>query len=239
VSFGSTNCADSDEKDWDWVETGSIALVSDDLAPVVSIKNAVEAAINTLPGVNVDVSCVAGTATTYEKDCCENGFRTNSLHRAQGSLTVSCSAESIPIWGPPSIDKEFDFGVAVIDVTFQCNVSIDVGFSATGYCGKQWSTGGCSDVNCVYAGFEADISLGASVTCEAIACVDTIWTSEHCVGISIVPASITATVKGNCEFGCGASGGSLTLGSVIFSASFTCAGVQVKYDYDILKGVEI
>jgi hypothetical protein len=185
-------------------------------------------------------------ASVRTKDCCEqtDGIKEKGLTETEGSVGVSVSA-GIQIWGPPSVDRQFDVLVGKIDVKLEFGASIDAGIGATIKGGKR--TDLCKEEDCTYAGTDLNITVAPTLKAEAIVCTVTPWTDEACAGVSVKPASLEISIIGsagynleNCESG---ADGTITIGELKFVASIDLDAVPdskgLSYEAIIYKAGEL
>jgi hypothetical protein len=177
------------------------------------------------------------------KDCCgkESGKIPYGLKEGAIAVQLSADLKGITVLGPPTITKQFDFGVAVIDVDLEFGVVGDgsVALSAEG--GKR--SNACEKKECFFGQIGGSVSYGFKATASAISCVETVYTSKVCGGLTVTPAaivgSITAAVtynKPECDAGWG---GNVTVGKIVFKAELAVdiPGVaKLAYEYELFKG---
>lgn len=212
--------------------------------PPPQIIEAVENAIKKIVD-DVDINTVKGTLSGQAKDCCESdgiGIIEDGERYKQGSLTVSAELAGVPIWEPADISWNFDFGFAEIWIDFSVGVFLNSDFSVTGTLGKRWDD--CSDPaeDCLYGSVDGTISIGLNIELDFIVCQETLWTSKTCVGATVVPAEIQANFSGTVSYNSKDScdeelSGSITLGEIVFKATFKVNGVGVDYTYTIYDGL--
>ena len=224
------------------VEQGIFADATISLAVTAppQLKQKINQAINKIPGVNVELEEVSGSYTSKSRPCCKNGaIQEDGERYKEGSMTLSASLKGITIWGPPTISRQFDFTFAIISIDFNVGVKLDSDFSITGTVGKRWDD--CVPEECLYGSFGGEVSLTPKVQIEAIACLETFWTSEKCVGVDITPLSFPIKVGGsvgyNSKQACNGLTGEFNLFSIDFKADFKVNGVGVEFNYPIYGGL--
>ena len=201
----------------------------------------IENAVNNIPNVNINLTEVKGAFTGQAKDCCNDGLLDEDGERCkEATLTLSAEIDGVTIWGLPTISYEFDFiGLAKIDIDFEAGVQLAADFSITGKLGKRWED--CVPEDCLYGEITGGATILCGLTCDAIICQDTIWTSPSCVEVAITPAALSVSFTGNVGYNskdscsAGLTGG-LTLGQVKFISEFKVSGVGVNYEYVIYSG---
>jgi hypothetical protein len=180
------------------------------------------------------------------KNCCEadGGIQEMGLKEAAGTFALTAQVANIPIWGTPTISREIDFVVAIVSVDFQLGLVFTSNFRINASAGIRQSA--CDDENDCGFG-EANVSLDPELktTFEAIACLETLWTSKVCGGITITPFALRANFSGaltynkpSCSDG---FSGNITIGKVTARAEFALdvpGGPQrVVIQYVVFDGI--
>tara|TARA_A200000113_G_scaffold70013_2_gene61276 strand:+ start:3582 stop:7085 length:3504 start_codon:yes stop_codon:yes gene_type:complete len=162
-------------------------------------------------------------ATIKTRDCCEqsSGVIEDGETEIEGSVSVGLDLPDIPIWGPPTISRQVDFGVAIIDIDFEFGVKVKNTIALQISGGQRMNS--CKLEDCYYANLDTQFTLTPTMIAEAIVCTETLWTSRACGGVSVTPASLPITFKAgvgvnrsSCNSGIT---GSIDLAEIKFSAS--------------------
>jgi hypothetical protein len=197
-----------------------------------------------LGGVNFKEATVGFSGQA--KDCCDKNTGKIDYGIKEGSLSVSLSADikGLTLWGPPSISKEFDFGIAVAQIDFAAGVVFDSNFSLSAEGGLRKNE--CKNETCAFGQLSGSATGTLKATVEGIFCIETWWTSKVCGGLTITPASISISVsaaltynKPECNSG---FGGNITIGKVVFKAKFAVGvpgAAELSFEYEILSGIKI
>jgi hypothetical protein len=121
-------------------------------------------------------------------------------------------------------------------------VIADGSVSLSGEGGKRSNT--CASKNCLFGELGGSVNYGLSATASAIGCVETLWTTRVCGGLTITPASIFGSItaaltynKPECNSGLG---GNVTAGKIVFKAELAVGipGVgNLSYEYEIFQGI--
>lgn len=174
------------------------------------------------------------------RDCCHDGqVKTAGETMGEGSITVGIEGEDIPIpsWSVPvsvygSVAGN-SFGLEInVGAFWNWNVTL------TGTGGKRVNM--CVPEECLYG----QVGLGASVMlklkCEAMACIDTWFTSEQCGGIDIEPASISASTGGDIKYDeCTGLQMNAYLGKVVATINIPLPGPDYTWNYTITNGIQL
>ncbi|MEO1366750.1 MAG: hypothetical protein AAFX50_06205, partial [Acidobacteriota bacterium] len=146
----------------------------------------------------------------------------------------------IPLWGPPTFSREFDFGLAVVSVDFEVGARFDVDFRVSGEIGREFSA--CEGEDCSFGAINASFEPQIRLTFDAILCTDTIWTDPNCGGLEATPAAIRVNFRVGASFNrpCGNGfDGFVTLGRIVFRAEFKL-GVpgnrRAVFEFEIFPG---
>ncbi|WP_372621464.1 carboxypeptidase regulatory-like domain-containing protein [Alteromonas stellipolaris] len=134
-------------------------------------------------------------ATIKTRDCCEQstGVVEDGETEIEGSVTVGLDLPDIPIWGPPTISREVDFGVVIVDIDFEFGIKVKSTIALQISGGQRMNM--CKLEDCYYANLDTQFSLSPTAIAEAIVCAETLWTSRSCGGVSVTPASLAITFK--------------------------------------------
>jgi hypothetical protein len=200
------------------------------------LKDKIQNVINSIPGVHVNLEEVEGKVTAQARDCCKDGkIVKNGESYHEASLELSAKLFGITIWGPPTISKEFDFGVLIAQVDFQAGVVLEGDFKVGGVVGFRESD--CIPESCPYGSVNAGAAIKTKLTLEAIGCVETFWTTKHCADIEITPAEITVGIEGSINYNtkeaCNGFTGDVKLLNILFNATFKVGDVGINYQYQI------
>jgi hypothetical protein len=160
------------------------------------------------------------------RDCCnkDTGIQTDGVKEgsAQITLTADINNLSLPPLSFPTISKEFDFGIAIISIDFQLGVSLTTSLRINAEGGVRDDA--CKPETCGFGEINASLDPELALKLEAIACVETLWTTKHCGGITVQPAALRLSFrvgasfnKPNCDSG---FKGVLALGRLVFRAVF-------------------
>ena len=180
------------------------------------------------------------------KNCCSDTEGVKELGLKEGAATVSLTAEiaKIPVWGTPTISKEIDFGVVIVSIDFQLGVIFTTNIRINGQGGVRRNA--CSpEGNCFFGEVNGSADPELKATFEAIACVETLWTTERCGGVTITPLAIRANFAArvtynqpDCQSGLD---GDIALGKVVARAEFALdipAGpIRVVVQYTLTDGI--
>lgn len=226
--------------DDNWGVTGTVVLTSNPGISIITDK--INAGLNAL-GVKANISSTTGEYTTREKDCCDSkaGVKKKGIKESEGKGTISVAMKGLTLWGPPTITKEMDFGIAEISIDIEVGVKIDNDASLAVNAGKREDQ--CKGQDCWFSGINSALTITPKATLEAILCEETLWTSKHCGGISFTPLAVAVSFeagvnynKNTCSDGIT---GNVTLGKVVASSTFNLGvpgSVGYKFEYEIYGG---
>jgi len=179
------------------------------------------------------------------KNCCgENtGIIEKGMTEASGSFQLTAELRKVPLWGTPTISRELDFSVVIVSIDFQLGVYLKTSLRLNAEGGLR--TNQCENENCVFG--EANVSLDPELQSlfEAIACLETLWTTKVCGGVTITPLALRMNLAGRVTFNkpaCGSGlGGSLSIGKVVARAEFSldvpAAPQRIVIQYEVFGGV--
>ena len=212
------------------------------------LLNQVNSVVQAIPGGSgIEIKNASFTYAQKNKSCCLEGeLIEGGQLQTSGGASFGLRGDNIliPGWAIPTIEQEFDFGVAVISIEFEVGLywQFDVGFS--GEAGKRLNV--CNNVDCPFWDIGFSTSIGLSAQFNALGCSDTIYTEPNCAGISITPAGISAAVTGSissneesCDDGMDVS---LHLGEVVVYATielFSGGSASVSWDYTVFTGAQL
>ncbi|NLE24759.1 MAG: hypothetical protein GX625_05345 [Clostridiaceae bacterium] len=242
-----SNCPPIFMQNINWIQTGEFEYLSDDLAPFVQVKNAVQTVLRKVPGLStIRLNAVLGQCSKYERDCCtEVGYGDDQYtielvggrRKSEGTGTISVGIKGKYIWGG-EIDRKFNFGFAEIDITAGLGLYVGSDLSLSATAGKEWNVTSngrsCKEDDCLFATLASEISLSLGPQLELIVCADTLWTRKNCYGV-VGTANVETSFGGSVSFGCGNDTSNLSLDILKANASFTVAGVTKGITYDLIK----
>ncbi len=195
------------------------------------------ATLNKIPRVNVKADAVAGEGKLELQDCCPDPKAkpiTNGIRK--GSMTGKLSAKVTgQIWGPPTIEFDADFKVALVSVKLSAGVFVEAEPSVQVAVGLERND--CKGTLCSFFEFSGNLSLSlfAQATVKAQACIGyKSWAVCGGVDIEVTPAKVSADFKGfiKADTCTGLSGG-IGLDAINFIASLKAFGVTFEYKYKI------
>jgi IPT/TIG domain/Glucodextranase, domain B len=205
-----------------WKDNASVAgdakVPADLLNPINSLLSSV--------GINVAFTEARVGVKGRTKDCCnkDTGIQTDGVKEgsAQVTLTANINNLSLPALSLPTLSREFDFGVAIVSVDFQVGVSLTTSLRINGEAGVR--SDACQNQNCGFGEVNASLDPELALKVEAIACLETLWTTKACGGLSITPASLRLSLRVGASFNkpdCNAGfKGVISLGRLVFRAVF-------------------
>jgi hypothetical protein len=211
---------------------------------VLSKINSVVQAIPGLGGVSFKEARVgfAGRA----KNCCSatEGVKELGLKEGVGTFQLTAEIAKIPVWGTPTISREIDFGIAIVSVDFQVGVVFSTNIRLNAQGGVRQNACEASE-NCGFGELNASVDPELKATFEAIACLETLWTTKSCGGITITPASLRANFAARLTYNipsCSSGlDGSVALGKVVVRAEFQLdvpAGpIRAVVSYTLTDGI--
>ena len=194
-----------------------------------------------LGGVNFKEAKVGVSGTA--KNCCDKNKGKIDHGIKEGELEVGLSADlfGITLWGPPTISKQFDFGVVVIDTDLELGVKFSGSISLSAKGGLRKDE--CKGEQCAYGSVGGSASIGLKATASAIGCIETWFSDKGCAGLTVTPAAISTSISGSvgynlrdCKSGWD---GKFNLGKVVFKAEISpnIPGVgALSYEYEIFGG---
>ena len=180
------------------------------------------------------------------KDCCnkDTGIQTDGVQEgsAQITLTANIQGLSLPTLSFPTISREFDFGIAIISVDFQLGVQLSTSLRINAEGGIRRDA--CKPETCPFGEINASLDPELALKAEAIACLETLWTTKHCGGLSITPASLRLSFRVGASFNkpdCNSGfKGVVSLGRLVFRAVFQldvpASPRRVVFEFQIFGG---
>jgi Calx-beta domain-containing protein/glucodextranase-like protein/carboxypeptidase family protein len=205
--------------------TDDLSLQVDSKLPpsILSKINSIIQAIPGLESVSFDEARVGFRGTA--RDCCDKdkGPVTLGEKEGAGTFTLTANLANIPLFGSPSLSREFDFGVAIVQIDFRVGAFFTTNLRLNAEGGLR--TNACnSDQNCGFGELNASIDPEIKTTFEAIACLETLFSSKSCGGITITPLAIRANFSAGLRFNkpsCGSGlSGFARLGRIVLRAEF-------------------
>jgi hypothetical protein len=205
-----------------WKDNSSLAADSKVPSNLLSPLNSLLSAV----GINIQFTEARVGAKGRMKDCCnkDTGVQTDGVKEGSAQVTLSAKVEnlSLPELSFPTISKEFDFGVAIISIDFQLGVQLSTSIRINGEAGLR--SDACKPETCGFGEINGSFDPELALKLEAIACVETLWTTKHCGGITVVPASLRLSFRAGASYNkpnCDSNfQGVLVLGRVVFRAVF-------------------
>jgi hypothetical protein len=224
-----------------WKDNASIAADATVPSGLLSPLNSLLSSI----GIPVAFKEARVGAKGRTKDCCnkDTGVQTDGVKEGSAQVTLTAELSKVPLFGLPTISREFDFGVAIIQVDFQVGVELTTSLRINGEAGIR--SDDCKPETCGFGELNASLDPELALKVEAIACLETLWTSKGCAGLSIVPASIRLSLrvgasynKPDCSSGLK---GVFTLGRIVFRATFEIGlspslKKRVVFEYQLYGG---
>src|SRR5271157_129157 len=179
------------------------------------------------------------------KNCCnkDTGIQTLGVKEGAASVQLTANVANIPLFGSPTITKEFDFTVVIISIDFEVGAFFTTNLRLNGEGGIRQDA--CDpNNNCLYGEANASLDPEIKTTFEAIACVESYWTTKACGGITITPLAIRASFRVGISYNkpnCGSGlQGFATLGRVVLRAEFSldipARPQRVVFEYTIFSG---
>jgi hypothetical protein len=196
-------------------------------------KNSVETLIS---GLGADLDYEASFSFAMKtRDCCmdDGGISIIEDGAIQGDGTIKFKLKgdsSVPGLAPPPFNREFDFGVVIVEVDFEVGVFWDFEADLSGTGGKRYNA--CDDVDCYYGYVGLGGALGVGPKFEAIMCTESWWTSRECTGLSIRPLHVSAALRGS-------MGLNQTSCAEGFSATASILDITVKAEFNVWEGVGV
>lgn len=203
-------------------DDNSIAFDAKVPASLVSRLNSLLGSV----GINITFKEARVGAKGRVRDCCnkDTGIQTNGVKEGSAQITLTADVKnlSLPALSFPSISKEFDFGIAIISIDFALGVELSTSFRINAEGGIRGDA--CKPETCGFGEINASLDPELKLTAEAIGCIETLWTTKHCGGITITPAALRLSFrvgasfnKPNCDSGLK---GVFALGRLVFRAEF-------------------
>jgi hypothetical protein len=205
-----------------WKDNNTIAA---DTKVPASLLNPINSLLSSI-GINITFKEARVGVKGRMKDCCnkDTGIQTDGIKEGSAQVTLSADVKdlSLPPLSFPTISKEFDFGIAIISVDFQLGVSLTTSFRINGEAGVR--NDACKPETCGFGEVNASLDPELALKLEAIACLETLWTTKHCGGLTLQPAALRLSFrvgasfnKPNCDSG---FKGVIALGRLVFRAVF-------------------
>jgi hypothetical protein len=211
-------------------------------AGLVDKANAALHYIPGLGGVNFEEAKVGFSGTA--KNCCDKvkGKIEHGLKEGELEVSLSVDLKSFTLWGPPTISKQWDFGVVVLDTDLELGVKFTGSISLNAKGGLRKDE--CKGEQCAYGSVGGSAGIGLKATASAIGCIETWATDKGCAGLTITPAAINTSISGSvgynlrdCKSGWD---GKFAIGKVVFKAEISpnIPGVgALSYEYEIFGGI--
>ena len=212
-------------------------VVSNSFTADPALVGKINSAVNKIPMVNVNLTSAKGTASGDKKDCClSDELQSDGIGYAQGSLTVSGNLKGLKIFGPPTVDRRYDFTVVEVEIEFEVGASLNADLSVGGTGGSRWDD--CNNEACNYGSFDVNATLGAVATIDILACVETWFTSKKCIDIQATVADVSVGVSGSITSGdkdtcLDSVSGTVDISDVEYSATFRVAEYEITYTRSI------
>jgi hypothetical protein len=180
------------------------------------------------------------------KDCCnkDTGVVTDGVKEGSAQLTLSADIQNLglPALSLPTVSKEFDFGIAIISIDFQVGVTLSTSLRINGEAGVR--SDACKNEDCGFGELNASLDPELALKVEAIACLETLWTTKHCGGITVTPAALRLSFrigasynKPSCDSG---FKGVMALGRLVFRAVFQLdvpgGPRRLVFEYQLFNG---
>jgi hypothetical protein len=180
------------------------------------------------------------------RDCCnkDTGVQTDGVKEGSAQVTLTANIEnlSLPALSFPTISREFDFGVAIISVDLQLGVSLTTSLRINGEAGIRHDA--CKPEDCGFGELNASLDPEFALKAEAIGCVETLWTTKHCGGLTITPAALRFSLrvgasynKPSCDSGLK---GVMSLGRIVFRATLQldipARPTRLVFEYQLYGG---
>jgi hypothetical protein len=226
-----------------WKDNNSVAgdskVPTGLLRPLNSLLSAV--------GINIQFTEARVGVKGRVKDCCnkDTGVQTDGVKEGSAQVTLTAKVEnlSLPELSLPTVSKEFDFGIAIISIDFQLGVQLSTNIRINGEAGLR--SDACKPETCGFGEINGSFDPELALKLEAIACLETLWTTKHCGGISIVPASLRLSIRAGASFNkpnCNSGfQGVLSIGRVVFRAVFQldvpASPRRIVFERELFKGI--
>ena len=197
----------------------------------------VQNAINSVPGVNIQLREVKGSFSGKAKDCCDpaTGIEPNGIKEGKVTGELVAKLKDVQLWPPIPGTSFFKQGsvsafgqIFLVEVVFQAGVffNADLTLGAEG----GFRSDKCDEAgNCAFGGATAGVVLELKATITFLACVDSTLTPEYCAGpLEFTPAALEFSVQGNLGFNQGACGdgfsGDIKVLQIVFKVTFAVPG---------------
>ncbi len=205
-----------------WLPNGSVSVSADP-----TVVNAVNSALNNIPGVNVSLTGLSFSASCNLKKCCEPAGTLGNQTCADGTLTISTTIGKTTVWGSPPIAVSLGTENWGVSFTAFAGVWVEGELSASGTAGN--FTDDCG-TGCVYG--SGSISATGSVSAGGYGCCCVITFGEpHCGEAEVsgtASISFTGTVRNNQCGNCDGVNGSIELGDIVFTGTATMGGLSAS-----------
>ena len=152
--------------------------------------------------------------------------------QGDGTISFKIGGKDIPIpqWSLPTVNREFDFGIVLVEVDFEVGVFWDFSVTVSGTGGKRYNL--CDNEDCYYGKLGLGAALGIGPKFEAILCTESWWTIRECTGILIRPIYVSAGLNGT-------MGWNQNSCSEGFSATASVGDITVKAEFNVWEGVGV
>lgn len=223
-------CCDDGEcvlPDTTWVTTSSWSVEVPSY-----IKDKVNAAINSIPGVSgVSVTESTFTTTARQRECCDPPTLKHQKC-SDGTLTLDADLGDVEVYGG-SFEREIDFGSWGASVAVTAHVYIHGDISASATAGQYINE---CDSDCIYGTGTITATLGVTGEVSACCCIK-LWGTDYCspeVGASAdATVSFTGTARINQCGNCDGTHGDITLNDIILSGSVDVGIWEGSFTYQI------
>ncbi len=179
------------------------------------------------------------------QDCCDTSagdIKKLGKKEVSGYGQLTAAVAGIPLWGPPTITKKMNFGVAEVSVDFEVGARFDTDFRINAQFGRRADS--CGGDNCNFGEVNASLDPQVRATVEAIVCTDTIWTRPSCTGLTATPAAIRFNFRVGGRYNRSSCSEGLeffyTVGRITFRAEFAldipAASRRVVFEHVIYGG---
>ena len=165
----------------DWVSFGTVSV-----SPNPYVINTIETVINSIDGVNIDLGNLSATYSQQKRGCCDGpDLIADGSLRADGSVDAEISIVDLKLWPQMStltVTANF-FGLGSIEVTLEGGLHLTIDTTIGISVGKIYNS--CDSDDCISASLNASVSGSLTFSMDAIVCVDSPWSDEHCAGMTV------------------------------------------------------
>ncbi|WP_143084543.1 choice-of-anchor X domain-containing protein [Massilia yuzhufengensis] len=183
----------------EWGPTHSVTF--DSTAGLRGITDKIQAGFNALGMGAVAIKTSTFTASRRTKDCCNpttGNVQKDGMSETQGEGAINIEMRGLTIWGPPNIHRKMDFKIVEITVDVQVGVKVDNNAVLAASAGQRADA--CAGDNCFFGAINAGITVTPKATLEAIACEVTLWTDQHCAGITFTPLGFDVNFRSGVSY---------------------------------------